>query len=267
MDSYNDICVDVNDGVATIWLNRPDLHNAISIQMLEELSHCFISIEQMESVRVVVLRGRGKSFSAGADLVKMLEVGKLGYEQNLIDGYKWTNCLSSIANSSKPTIAIATGNVFGGGNGLLAASDIVIADENTIFSFSEVRLGLAPSTILPYILTRISQQKAKYLMLTGKRFNASEAFTSGLVDFLAPSIRIEALLNAIIGDLFKASPNGVKEIKRLVRELNHCETIDEINNLTANSIATLKTSTEAQEGMSAFIEKRKPYWVIENTNK
>lgn len=263
MNNYKEICVDTRSGVATIWLNRPGLHNAVSMQMLEELTDCFRSIEQMDNVRVIVLRGKGKSFSAGADLVKMLEVSKLGYEQNLIDGHKWTGCLSSIATSSKPTIAIATGNVFGGGNGLLAASDMVIAHENAIFSFSEVRIGLAPSTILPYVLTRINQQKAKYLMLTGKRFNAAEAYSHGLVDFLIPTDKLDALLNSIISDLRKASPNGVKEIKRLIRELRYCTNIDEVSNLTANSIATLKISTEAQEGISAFIEKRKPTWAME----
>ncbi|MFA5647489.1 MAG: enoyl-CoA hydratase-related protein [Bacteroidales bacterium] len=267
MDSYNEICIDTKGGVTTIWLNKPDLHNAVSIQMLEELTDCFHSIEQMDNVRVIVLRGKGKSFSAGANLVNMLAVSKSGYEQNLDDGYKWTSCLSSIASSSKPTIAIATGNVFGGGNGLLAAADMVIADENAIFSFSEVKLGLAPSTILPYVLTRVNQQKAKYLMLTGKRFSAAEGYDYGLVDFLTPSEKIEALLNSIIADLRKASPSGIKEIKRLIRELGHCSNIDEVNNLTANSIATLKTSTEAQEGISAFIEKRKPYWLVENENE
>ncbi|MDY0201367.1 MAG: enoyl-CoA hydratase-related protein [Tenuifilaceae bacterium] len=267
MDSYNEICIDTKDGVTTIWLNKPDLHNAVSIQMLEELTDCFHSIEQMDNVRVIVLRGKGKSFSAGANLVNMLTVSKSGYEQNLADGYKWTSCLSSIASSSKPTIAIATGNVFGGGNGLLAAADMVIADENAIFSFSEVKLGLAPSTILPYVLTRVNQQKAKYLMLTGKIFSAAEGYDYGLVDFLIPSEKIEALLNSIIADLRKASPSGIKEIKRLIRELGHCSNIDEVNNLTANSIATLKTSTEAQEGISAFIEKRKPYWLVENENE
>lgn len=267
MDGYKDICVDIKGGVATIWLNRPDLHNAVSIQMLEELTDCFNSLEKMNNVRVVVLRGRGKSFSAGADLVKMLEVSKLGYEQNLIDGYKWANCLSSIAGSSKPTIAIAIGNVFGGGNGLLAASDIVIADENTIFSFSEVRIGLAPSTILPYILTRVTQQKAKYLMITGKRFDPTEAYYHGLVDFFVSSGELEAFLDTTISDILKASPSGIKEIKRLVMKLKHCSTIDEINDLTANSIATLKTSEETQEGIIAFIEKRKPSWAVEHINK
>ncbi len=263
MDSYKEICVDTKDGVATIWLNKPDLHNAVSIQMLDELTDCFHTIEQMDNVRVIVLRGKGKSFSAGANLINMLAVSKSGYEQNLADGYKWTSCLSSIANSSKPTIAIAKGNVFGGGNGFLAASDMVIADENAIFLFSEVRLGLAPSTILPYVLTRINQQKAKHLMLTAKRFNATEAYSHGLVDFLIPTDKLDALLNSIITDLRKASPNGVKEIKRLIRELRHCTNIDEVSNLTANSIATLKVSTEAQEGISAFIEKRKPSWTME----
>jgi methylglutaconyl-CoA hydratase len=260
MGRYKTLEVEINNQIATIWLNRPDVHNAVSTEMLDELMQCFSDLDNDDEIRVIVLRGKGKSFSAGADLVKMLESNKLSFDENLNDGYRWANCLSKIYNSPKPTIAIATGNVFGGGNGLLCALDIVIADSNAVFSFSEVKLGLAPSTILPYALTRLNEHKAKYLMFTGKRVSASEALELNLVDFVVHSDELELFISSVTNDLLKASPGGIKEIKFLIAEINKDLPLDKLNELTASSIARLKKSKEALEGISAFIEKRAPNW-------
>jgi methylglutaconyl-CoA hydratase len=175
---------------------------------------------------------------------------------------RWANCLSTIYNTPKPVIALATGNVFGGGNGLLSASDIVIAQDNAVFSFSEVKLGLAPSTILPYALTRLNEHQAKYLMFTGKRISADEALSLGLVDFTVPSIGLEEKLNSITSDILNSSPSGVTEVKRLIRELKTTTSLDEIIDITSSSIAKLKISEEAREGISSFLEKRKPSWIL-----
>jgi len=264
MKNYNTIQVDLQHHIATIWLNRPDVQNAVNNKMLEELTKSFQWLETDDRVRVIILRGHGKSFSAGADLKKMLASNKLSFEDNLKDGKLWTQCLSQIYHSSKPVIAVVNGNVFGGGNGLLSAADIVIAESETIFSFSEVKIGLAPSTILPYVLTRLNEHKAKFLMFTGKRFTSDEALNYGLVDFVADSNELESVLENLMKDILKASPNGLKEIKFLIRELNKGLNHDQINDLTANSIAALKISEEAYEGISAFLEKRTPVW---NSNK
>ncbi|NHB67412.1 enoyl-CoA hydratase-related protein [Perlabentimonas gracilis] len=260
MNTYSNIQLDISEGVATIWLNRPDVHNAISIQMLEEINHCFTELDKNGSIRAIVLRGKGKSFSAGADLKLMLQASKMGYDENLEDGLKWANCLATIYGSSKPVVGIATGNVYGGGNGLLAACDMVIAEDNVVFSFAEVKLGIAPSTILPYILKRLKLSTAKYLMFTGKRFSAQEAFDYGFVDFAVSAQQVEPLLDSIVSDVLKASPQGIKEIKVLIKKLNSTSTPEEIMEITASSIARLKTSDEAIEGISAFLEKRKPNW-------
>jgi methylglutaconyl-CoA hydratase len=261
MSTYSNIQLDISKGVATIWLNRPDVHNAISIELLEELTHCFAHLESNGSIRTIVLRGRGKSFSAGADLKLMLQTSRMGYEKNLDDGLKWANCLATIYSSSKPVVGVATGNVFGGGNGLLAVCDIIIAEDNAAFSFSEVKLGIAPSTILPYILKRLKLSTAKYLMFTGKRFTAHEAYRFNFIDFVVSQQQLEPLLESILTDITNASPQGVREVKNLISKLGEITNDQDIANITAASIAKLKTSDEAKEGISAFLEKRKPNWV------
>jgi methylglutaconyl-CoA hydratase len=259
MKDYNSIQIDIQNQTATVWFNRPDVQNAVNNEMLQELTEGFHLLEKDESIRVIVLRGKGKSFSAGADLQKILEKNKSGFDENLEDGKLWTQCLSQIYNCSKPVIAVATGNVFGGGNGLLAAADIVLAEKDTVFSFSEVKIGLAPSTILPYVLTRLNENKAKLLMFTGKRISAIEALQYNLVDFALGQNEMETL-ESLINDITSASPNGIKEIKFLIRELKKGLNHDQMNDLTANSIARLKISEEAFEGISAFLEKRNPVW-------
>lgn len=260
MDTYTNIQLEISKGVATIWLNRPDVHNAISIELIDELTHCLSDLENNGSIRAIILRGRGKSFSAGADLKLMLETSNMGYQKNYEDGLKWANGLAKIYQCSKPIIGVVSGNVFGGGNGLLAACDLVIAEENVVFSFSEVKLGIAPSTILPYILKRINQSTAKYLMFTGKRFTAHEAYRFNFIDFVVSQQQLEPLLESILTDITNASPQGVREVKNLISKLGEISKAEDIANITAASIATLKTSDEAKEGILAFLEKRKPNW-------
>jgi methylglutaconyl-CoA hydratase len=260
MKTYNTIEVSTQNFMATVWLNRPAAQNAITNEMLDELIHIFNSLEKENSVRVIVLRGKGKSFSAGADLNRMLESSKLNFDENLKDGQRWADCLGTIYNSPKPTIAVATGNNYGGGIGLLCASDIVIAEENAEFSFSEVKIGLAPSTIMPYVLTRLNEHKAKYLMFTGQKVGATEAQQLNLVDVIVPTYELESRLKSISNDIIKASPEGIKETKRLIGELKNAKTHDEIVALTSSSIAKLKISNEANEGISAFFDKRPPIW-------
>ncbi|MGM0504399.1 MAG: enoyl-CoA hydratase-related protein [Bacteroidota bacterium] len=260
MKDYHTIQVDIHKYTATVWLNRPDVQNAVNNEMLQELTESFQFLNKDSNVRVIILRGKGKSFSAGADLKKMLEKNKSGFDENLEDGKLWTQCLSQIYHCSKPVIAVATGNVFGGGNGLLAAADIVLAEKDSVFSFSEVKIGLAPSTILPYVLTRLNEHKAKLLMFTGMRITSIEALQYNLVDFALVHDEIEKTLESLINDITSASPNGIKEIKFLIRELKKGLNHDQMNDLTANSIGRLKISEEAFEGISAFLEKRKPEW-------
>lgn len=260
MKSYQTIEIDIQGDIATVWLNRPEQQNAVSITMLDELIDCFDSLEKNQAVRVVVLRGKGKSFCAGADLNRMLESSNLSYDENLSDGYRWASCLKKISSLSKPTIAVATGNVFGGGNGLLCAADIAVAESNAVFSFSEAKLGLAPSTIMPYVLTRLNEHKAKYLMFTCKKIDANEAQNINLVDFVVQEDELERKINSVISDMLSASPGAIKEIKSIIAELKTSPSDERTIAITANSIAKLKMSVESHEGISAFLQKRKPKW-------
>jgi methylglutaconyl-CoA hydratase len=260
MESYKTLEITISNHTATVWLNRPEVHNAVSNEMLNELNHFFGSLNSFKSIRLVILRGKGKSFCAGADLKRMLESNQLSYDENIQDGLRWAQCLNIIYSSPIPTLAVATGNVFGGGNGLLCASDIVIADENAAFAFSEVKIGLAPSTILPYVLTRVNEAKAKYLMFTGVRISAREAAQFNLVDFVTPANDLETLISSISKDIINASPGGIKEVKRLMRTVKQTVDFNDIKELTSTSIARLKASAEALEGIAAFIDKRSPNW-------
>lgn len=260
MKVYQTIEIDIQGDIAIVWLNRPEQQNAVSITMLDEIIECFDSLEKNQGVRVVLLRGKGKSFSAGADLNRMIESSNLSYEENLNDGYRWAKCLHKINCLSKPTIAVATGNVFGGGNGLLCATDITIAESNAVFSFSEAKLGLAPSTIMPYVLSRLNEHKAKYLMFACKKIDANEALSINLVDFVVPVQELEGRIKAIISDILGAAPSAIKEIKGIITELKESKTDEGTIEITSNSIARLKMSAESQEGISAFLQKRKPKW-------
>lgn len=260
MNAYQTIEIDIHGEIATLWLNRPEHQNAVSITMLDELIDCFDSVEKNQAVRVVVLRGKGKSFCAGADLNRMLESSNLSYDENLSDGYRWAICLKKISSLSKPTIAVATGNVFGGGNGLLCTADIAVAESNAVFSFSEAKLGLAPSTIMPYVLSRLNEHKAKYLMFTCRKIDANEAQSINLVDFVGPEEELERKINSVISEMLSASPGSIKEIKSIIAELKTSPSDERTIEITANSIAKLKMSAESHEGISAFMQKRKPKW-------
>ncbi len=260
MKDYNTIHIDIQNQTATIWLNRPEVQNAVNNEMLLELTESFQHLENDKNIRVIVLRGKGKSFSAGADLKKMLASHKSGFDENLNDAKLWTNCLNRIYHCSKPVLVVAGGNVFGGGIGLLSVADIVIAETEAVFSFSEVKIGLAPSTILPYVLNRLNEHKAKLLMFTGKRFKTHEALNYNLVDIVVYHNETNETLENLVKDILKASPNGIKEVKFLIRELKKGLNQDQIDDLTEKSIAGLKISDEAFEGISAFLEKKIPVW-------
>ncbi|RLD85018.1 MAG: enoyl-CoA hydratase/isomerase family protein, partial [Bacteroidetes bacterium] len=167
---YKTISIQQQNSIVTIELNRPELHNAMNDTMIAELTDVFNEIEKEQSVRVVVLRGKGKSFCAGADLNYMKGIAGFGFEENVKDGKKLAALFRAIYECPLPTIALVHGAAFGGANGLLAACDIVIAEENTTFAFIEVKIGIAPATISPFVIKRIGEFGAKELMMTGKRF-------------------------------------------------------------------------------------------------
>ena len=259
---YDTIIAQKEYALLTIKLNRPEVHNAMNDVMIAELTEAFQSIAKKEDVRAVVLRGNGKSFCAGADLNYMKSIAGFGFDENVKDGKKLAALFKAIYDCPVPTIAVIHGAAFGGANGLLAACDIVIAEENTTFAFSEVKLGIAPATIAPFVIKRIGEFGAKELMMTGKRFKGPEAEKWHLVHHSVKEDLLEETLQKTIKQLMSSAPEAVKETKELIGKVIEAGTIsDKLVNFTARKIAELRASEEGQEGMTAFLKKRKPNWV------
>lgn len=261
MNPYTTIKLSIENGIATILLNRPEIRNAFNEVMISELTQAFQLAEKMNEVRVILLKGEGKSFCAGADLNWMRDVSTYTFEQNYAESYRLSQCFYTIYTSAKPTIAIVHGAAIGGANGLLAACDMAICDDDTTFSLSEVKIGIVPACISPYVIKRVGEYGARELMLTGRRINGKEAETYKLVNKSLPSEQMEAYLQNIIDMLLSSGPAAITHCKNLINKVvNHID-LDEALSYTARMIAEIRASAEGQEGMAAFLEKRKPGWV------
>ncbi len=258
---YKTLLVESRESVLHIMLNRPGVHNAMNEQMIAELTALFTSIDENSTLRCVVLKGAGKSFCAGADLNYMKEIAKFGFEENRRDGQKLAALFKAIYRCPVPTIAVVQGAAFGGANGLIAACDTVIAADNAKFAFSEVKLGIAPATIAPFVIKRIGEFGAKELMLTGRRFTAIEAEKWRLVNQVVPPHQLDEKTEQLIQELKTAAPKAVKAAKQLIGTVINSDDTDRLTEYTANLIAQLRASDEGQEGMAAFFEKRKPKWI------
>lgn len=259
MNSFQTIHLEQQDAVATIWLNRPDKHNAMDDVMIAELTTFFKEAGRIEDIRMIVLRGKGKSFCAGADLNYMKGIAEYGYQENFEDGKKLARLFEAVYSCSKPTLAVVHGAAFGGANGLLAACDIVLAEEDTTFAFSEVKIGISPATIGPYVLKRVGEFKGKELMMTGRRFKGRDAEKAGLVNCIVPEEELEKKVEEFIGHFMTAAPGAVKATKEMIYIAMNDKNAD-LSEYTADLIARLRASEEGQEGMAAFLEKRVPFW-------
>lgn len=250
--------------VATVTMARPEVHNAFNETLIAELHAAFTELASDDSVRVIVLAGEGKSFSVGADLTWMKRMAEAGEAENREDARKLTTMLRAVAECRKPVVARVHGGALGGGSGLTAAADVAIAAESAFFGFSEVRFGLAPATIAPYVIERIGPGAALPRFLLGERFDARAALAIGLVYQVVPDDELDAAVNAIVEALLLGGPSAQAAIKKLVRDvsspasgLGPFPTVDEY---TAQLIASLRASPEGREGVIAFLEKRKPNW-------
>jgi len=261
MKQYQTLELETRNDLAVVWLNRPDIHNAFNEVMISELLECFGALNGMKEIRVVVLRGRGKSFCAGADLNWMRNVANYSYQQNLDESLNLSRCFYAIYTCGKPTLAVVHGAAIGGANGLLASCDFAFADENTTFSLSEVKIGIIPACISPYVIKRVGEYGAKELMLTGKRIKGNEAERFGLVNKSLPSAALEQHVEDVVGLLRTSGPSAITHCKKLIFNIANRETIDQALESTARMIAEIRASAEGQEGMAAFLEKRKPDWV------
>jgi methylglutaconyl-CoA hydratase len=258
-DEFQTIVFRIEDKVARVTLNRPEVHNAFNDTMINELNMVFNDIEKRLDIRVVVLTGEGKSFCAGADLNWMRRVKDYTYEENLEESLNLAEMLSKIYTSPKPTIARVNGTAIGGGTGLVAACDIAIAASTAKFSFSEVKLGLIPACISPYVIKKCGEGKCREFFLTGERMKAEKAYAAGLINIVVPSEKLNPVVDEFIHQLISSGPEAIKKCKELLRKVPEMS-LKEAKKYTAEVIAQLRISDEGQEGMNSFLEKRKPSW-------
>lgn len=250
-------------GVATVTLNRADVHNAFNDDLIWELNNAFTKLDKNDAVRAIVLTGAGKSFSAGADLNWMKAAANYTEKQNMEDAMRLSDMLATLNSCSKPTIAIINGATFGGGVGLVSCCDIAIAVEGAKFALSEVRLGLTPATISPYVLAAIGGRAARRYFLTAERFDAEEAQRIGLIHEIAPSLQDAfSLAHVMIKNILAGAPGAQRDAKHLVADVSGREITHELRADTAARIATRRTSDEGREGLSAFLEKRQAAWSL-----
>ncbi|SUD89890.1 enoyl-CoA hydratase/isomerase family protein [Psychrobacter phenylpyruvicus] len=253
--------VSVDDYVATVTLTRPDKRNAFNDEVIAELNQAFTQLGSSEKVRVIVLAAEGKAFCAGADLNWMRAMADYSREENLADADKLAQMLSTLYRCPKPTIAAIQGDVYAGGIGLISACDIAIAVDSANFCLSEVRLGLAPATISPYVIRAMGARAAHRYLLTAEVFDAVEAQRIGLIHESVAAAELDAKVASVAKKLRNNSPNAVKECKQLVQYVAE-ETIDEaLITQTVKGIADIRASDEGKEGVQSFLQKRKPNWL------
>lgn len=249
------------NGVARITLNRPEVHNAFNAQMIADLNSILVDLDKCQDTHIVLLSGAGKSFSAGADLEWMKQAAGFSYDENYVDAMKLSNMLNVLYRLKQLVITSVQGASMGGAIGLLSCSDIVIADRGSKFSFSEVKLGLIPSTISPFVINAIGPRQAKRFFQTGEIFSADKALEIGLVHEISSSEEdSEAIIEGLIKGASLNAPIAMKEAKKLVLDYQAREINDDLRHKTAHGIARIRAADEAVEGLSAFFEKRKPDW-------
>jgi methylglutaconyl-CoA hydratase len=258
-DSYQTIEVSIRDRVARVALNRPDVRNAFNELMIEDLIRVLEKVERDEAVRVFVLTGNGTAFCSGADLNWMKKMKGFTVEENYRDAMRLAELMFKIYNLPKPTIARVNGASIGGSNGLVAACDIVIASHRAEFSLSEVKIGLVPACIGPYLVKRIGEAACRNLFLTGERISADQAKNLGLVNDVVTHENLDARLEEKARNLLTSGPHALAVSKELLSRVGAMP-LAEAREYTARMIADLRCGQEAQEGMTAFLEKRRPRW-------
>ena len=258
--SFHLIEIERTPGVATLWLNRPETHNAFNAGMIAELIAALRDLGADDAVRAVVLAGRGRSFCAGADLAWMKATGEADFETNLADARELAALLRTLAELPKPTLARVHGAALGGGMGLAAACDICIASTDAVFATTEARLGLIPSVISPYVLRAIGARQALRYFQTAERFSAAEAHRLGLAHETVETGRLDATIAEILEALLQGGPQALAASKELVRDIAGRPVDDALVEETARRIATTRAGEEAREGLAAFLEKRRSAW-------
>jgi methylglutaconyl-CoA hydratase len=259
MSDYEHLSRTGEGPVTTVTLRRPEARNALDAALVGEVARCFEELAEDESVRVVVLTGEGPSFCAGADVGYMRDTSKFSYEENLEDARRLADMFLAVDDLPKPVVARVRGGAIGGGAGLVAAADVAVAEEGARFAFSEVRLGIAPVTIAPFVVRKIGYSQARALFLTGERFGADLAREIGLVHEVVPEEELDATVERVAAQLLQGGPAAQAAIKEALRQVEATEPVEALGIMT-QLIAELRVGEEGQEGLGAFLEKREPFW-------
>ena len=254
------VSTEIAEGVATLWLDRPDRHNAFDDGLIRELDGAIDSLGKDRAVRVVILAGKGKSFSAGADLGWMRRMADASEAENEKGAADLAEMIHRLNGLAKPTVALVQGAALGGGVGLVAACDLAVAASDAVFALTEVRLGLIPAVISPYVIGAIGPRAARRYFLTAERFDAATAERLGLVHAVVPADQLWAEGRRLAALLAQNAPTAMAEAKRLVADVAGRPIDAALRTETARRIARLRAGAEAREGVSAFLEKRKPRW-------
>ncbi len=247
--------------IGKITLHRPEIHNAFDDLMISELHLALDLAERNPEIRVVVITGTGDSFCAGADLNWMRRVKDWSYEKNFEDALRVAELMEKIYTFPKPVITRVNGATIGGGTGIVASSDIAVASENAVFGLAEVKIGLVPSVISPYLIKRCGERVCREIFLTGERISARKALEFGLVNYVVSPEELDDKISRIIDMLLSSGPEAIKMCKELVKKVSQTP-IEKVKSYTSDIIAKIRISEEGQEGIASFLEKRKPKWVI-----
>jgi methylglutaconyl-CoA hydratase len=260
MNGSRTVRVETAGKIGLVTFCRPEVHNAFNDQVIDEMTFAFNRLKNDSDVRVVVLGGDGKSFCAGADLNWMRRVKDSAFEDNLDEARRLADLFWDIYSFPKPVIGRINGAAIGGGTGFVAVTDIAVAAQSAVFSFSEVKIGVVPACISPYVIKRVGEGKAREFFLTGERLTADRALEAGLVNRVVPDDMLDATVNGLVESLLSSGPEAIHVCKELLQTVPSL-TVDDFKEYTARVIAELRQSPEGQEGMDAFLNKRKPNWV------
>ena len=250
--TYSTLELQIDNSIATVYLNRPDVRNAMNETMMEEIKSCFHDLSSNYEIRVVVLKGNGASFSAGADLQMMKNSADQSTEENKAGTKLLGDMYVAIDSCTKPVVGVVHGHAFGGGFGLCTVCDIVVAEEKTLFSLSEVLIGLIPAVIGPYTENKIGKSWFRALGISGERFDAPFAEKIGLVHFSVKEDELNEMEKHVVNQLLKGGPTAQSKFKQYLKDMATTDSPD--------LIAKIRASAEGQEGLAAFLEKRKPNW-------
>ena len=259
--THENLIVEIENGVATLILNRPDVHNAFDDALIVQIIEALNAVEADDTVRVIVLTSNGKHFSAGADLNWMKRMAVLTEQENRDDAVVLAGLMHKLNSLNKPTIALVNGAAYGGAVGLVACCDMAIATQRSRFCLSEVKIGLSPAVISPFVVSAMGERAARRYFLTAEAFDANKAEQLGLVhEVVTDEAALTEQANVLVNALLQNSPQAMNKTKALIKHVSRGDIDNDMRDYTVNLIASIRVSDEGQEGLASFLDKRKPNW-------